>query len=121
MTNSKRILIVCRKAPYGDSLSREALDIALASSVFDQQLTIAFIGDGVWQLLENQDSTPIAAKNHGKLSTVFPLYDINTIYIDTESMPDRNIAASDLCVNATPASKTFLAELMEQSDIVFNF
>jgi len=39
---TKRILIICRKAPYGNSLSREALDIALAASVFDQSLALLF-------------------------------------------------------------------------------
>lgn len=121
MTVNKRIVIVCRRAPYGDSLSREALDIALASAVFDQQLAMAFIGDGVWQLLKQQDSGPIAAKNHGKLSTALPLYDINDIYIDSESMRQRNIATEDLCVAAKPSDRESLTALMERADIILNF
>ncbi len=120
MTN-KRILLVCRKAPYGNSLSREALDIALATSVFDQQLAIAFIGDGVWQLLSGQNSQPISAKNHAKISSAFPLYDIKDIYVDTESMQQRNIAANDLCVDVIVSSKSSLAKVMEQADVIFNF
>jgi tRNA 2-thiouridine synthesizing protein C len=121
MNPRKHILLVCRKAPYGNSLSREALDIALASSVFDQKLSLAFIGDGVWQLLKDQNSTKLSVKNHGKLSSVFPLYDINSIYIDEVAMTERNIDRANLVVNAIPYSHAALAELMHQADIIFNF
>ncbi|MEE8056369.1 MAG: sulfurtransferase complex subunit TusC [Pseudomonadales bacterium] len=121
MTTSKRILIVCRKAPYGNLLSREALDIALATAVFDQQLSLVFTGDGVWQLLKDQHSESIEAKNHGKLISAFPHYDIEDIYIDSASMAQRNITVADLIIDAKTVDKTTIAELMEKSDSIFNF
>ena len=56
---SKKILIHCRKPPYGNSLAREAIDIALATAAFDQALTLLFSEDGVFQLLDQQNSQAI--------------------------------------------------------------
>ncbi len=70
----KRILIICRKAPYGNSLANAALNVALATSVFDQTLALLFMGDGVWQLMPGQDSMGIAHKNLSKQLSALPLY-----------------------------------------------
>ncbi len=53
-TPSKKLLFISRHAPYGSSLARDALDAVLASSAYDQQLSLLFMDDGVFQLLKNQ-------------------------------------------------------------------
>ncbi len=116
--SSKRILLVCRKAPYGNSLAREAAEIALAAGAFDQQLAIAFIGDGVWQLLEQQDSTGIQLKNHQKLLAAFELYGITESYVEMEALAERNIDQQGLNLNATAVNQQQLAELFEQADVL---
>lgn len=120
-TMSKRILIVCRRPPYGSSLAREAIDLALASSVFDQQLAVLFLGDGVLQLLKNQHSISIAMKNHGSVLSALPLYDLNDIYLDQQALSARGMSNQDLILEGTPISTTQIAELINQHDIVLNF
>ena len=118
---NKHILLVFRKAPYGNSLAREALDIALAMAAFDQKLTVVFIGDGVWQLLKNQNSELLLTKNHGKVCSALALYDINDIHVEAESMQQKNLCASDLIVDVSISNKSSLTTLMEQSNITLNF
>ena len=83
---NKKILLVCRKAPYGNSLSREAIDVALAASAYEQDITIAFIGDGVFQLLDKQDGEEIEQKNQAKMISAFSLYEIENIVIDKDAI-----------------------------------
>lgn len=121
MMNKQHILIICRKAPYGKLIAREALELALATAIFNQQLTMIFTGDGVWQLIKQQRSDAIKTKNHGKLITAFSLYDINDIYVDTTSMQDRGLSKEDLLIDTNIVDKNRLRELMEQADTIFNF
>ena len=117
----KTIVIVCRKAPYGNSLAREAIDIALATAVFDQQLKLVFTGDGIWQLLKQPHSDAISSNNHGKLLSALPLYDIKDIYIDNEALTQRQLTEDDLVVAGKLASCAELACLIDSCDVVLNF
>jgi len=115
---SKRILLICRKAPYGNALAREIAEIALAAGAFDQELAIAFIGDGVWQLLDQQDSADIQQKNHQKLLSAFELYGISESYVESAALAERNIDHSRLSLAAKPVNQQQLADLFEQADIL---
>lgn len=118
---SKHILIVCRKAPYGNSLSREAIDIALAASVFEQKLALLFLSDGVWQLKKDQNSEAIAMKNHGKVLSALPLYDINAIYADKHALEDRNLTTSDLLLGTELLAESDIPSFINNFDVVLSF
>lgn len=118
---TKRILIICRKPPYGSSLGREALDIALASSVFDQSLSILFTGEGVWQLHKGQQGQQVDQKGYDNLLSAFPLYEINDLYVDTESIEQRQLMADDLVVDAQTLSSDEIKQLMAEHDVLLNF
>lgn len=117
----KRILIICRKAPYGNSLAREALDIALTTSVFEQTLALLFMGDGVWQLMPRQDSMGIANKNLGKQLSALPLYDVNDLYIDADALEDRKLTADSLILSTKPLSSKEIGQFIDSFDTVLSF
>jgi tRNA 2-thiouridine synthesizing protein C len=117
----KRILIICRKAPYGNSLAREALDIALATSVFEQTLALLFMGDGVWQLMPGQDSMGIPSKNHSKQLSALPLYDVNDIYIDSEALAHRKLTADALILPTQPLASKDIGHFIDSFDTVLSF
>lgn len=119
--NQKRIVLCCRKAPYGNSLAREALEIALASAAFEQNLAILFIGDGVWQLQTQQNSTAINCKSQQKLLSAFSMYDLNEIYVEQEALKARNIEAKELSIAAMLVDHNTVAELCNNADIILNF
>lgn len=118
---SKRILIICRQPPYGSSLAREGIDLALATSVFDQDLAVLFLDDGVLQLLKNQQSSALNMKNHGNALSAFPLYDLNDIYIDQQALSIRGVTAKDLLLEGNLLSTTQITALINQYDMVLNF
>ncbi len=118
---SKRIVIALRQAPYGNSLSREAIDIALAAGVFEQNLALVFIGDGVWQLLNDQDSEAAGSKNHQKMLSALPLYDISEIYIDEAALRERSIESHQLSLNGHLLSEAAIIGVFESADVILNF
>lgn len=83
--DKKSLLVVLRHSPYGSSLARAAVDTALAAAAFEQPVKLLFMGDGVLQLLPDQNSKGIGVKNLGRLLASLPLYDIESVYVDLEA------------------------------------
>lgn len=97
---NKKILLISRQAPYGKSTAREAIDIALAASVYDQDIGILFMDDGVFQLLKNQQSQYIDQKSISSILPVLNLYGIDNIYVHQESLNKRTITIDELIFSA---------------------
>ncbi len=93
---TKKLLFISRQAPYGNTRAREALDATLAASVYDQQLSLLFMDDGVLQLVVGQDSAGIDQKNLSKQLSALPLYDISPLYVHRQSLAQRGLAPQDL-------------------------
>lgn len=89
---SHKILFVSRSAPYGSARAKDTLDALLASAAYDQALSLLFIDDGVFQLLEKQDAQPINQKTISRLLQVLTLYDIEDIYVHRPSLEERGLS-----------------------------
>ncbi len=117
----KSFLIVCRRAPYGSSYAREALDAALAAAAFDQSVAMLFLGDGVAQLLAAQHGERIGQKTHDKQLSALPLYDIETLYVDAEALQARQLNAADLILPVQSLSVPEISALLAKHDVVLEF
>ena len=47
---AKKFLYVNRRAPYGTIYALESLEVVLIGAAFEQDVSLAFLGDGVYQL-----------------------------------------------------------------------
>src|SRR5690606_3036190 len=122
MNMAKKILLISRHAPYGTSTAKEALDALLAASVYDQDLGVLFMDDGVFQLLAMQDSAAIEQKNIAAILPVLPLYDVENIYVHWESMQQRGITTTELVLNAAQViDSDAVSCLLAQQDQLLSF
>lgn len=118
----KNLLAICSHAPYGSILAKEGLDAILAAGVYEQNLSVLFIDDGVFQLLPHQNPSQIQQKNLGSALTALPLFGIETIYIEQESLDERGLKVTDLLLDeAIVLLRQDIAALLEQQHQVFNF
>lgn len=121
-TPSKKLLFISRHAPYGSSLAKDALDAVLASSAYDQQLSLLFMDDGVFQLLKNQASADISQKSFASILPVLPLYEINSIYVHYESLKKRQITINELVLDSVQIiDSTAICSLLAQQDQLLSF
>ena len=90
-TSSKTLAILNAKAPYANSAGKDALDIALIFGSFEQTVSLFFQGDGVWQLIRDQDGSKISIKDYLKTFSAFEFYDIENIYVCQASLAERNL------------------------------
>ena len=118
---SKNIAVVLTRPPYGSSLAREAIDLALAAAVYNQQVSLYFIGDGVWQLLAQQHTDKLAAKNHGKLLDSLELYGIENIFIEQQALAARDIGSEDIAPLGEIISQQQIAVRIADAETVLNF
>jgi tRNA 2-thiouridine synthesizing protein C len=118
----KKMLLISRHAPYGNSTAREAIDIALAASVYDQDISVLFMDDGIFQLLKNQHSQLIDQKNIASTLPALPLYGIENLYVHQESLNERAIAPEELVLeNITILNNNDVKQLLTQQDHLLSF
>ncbi|MXP56539.1 sulfurtransferase complex subunit TusC [Pantoea sp. Mhis] len=84
------------QVPHGNSSGREGLDAVLAASgVFNKNIGLFFIGDGILQLNCNQKPEKILARNYITTFAVLELCQINQIFICKESLQMRGQNMTD--------------------------
>jgi tRNA 2-thiouridine synthesizing protein C len=119
---SKKLLIISRRPPYGSSLPREALDVALAASVYDQDIGILFMDDGIFQLLKNQSPEDISQKNIASMLPALSLYGIDNIYAHKQSMDERSLTSNELALDDIKIlTSEDVEKLLDQQDHLLSF
>ena len=132
---TKKFLYVNRKPPHGSIYALESLEVVLIGAAFEQDVTLAFIDDGVYQLLQNQDSSAIGTKNFAPTFRALGDYDVNKIYVERESLELRGLSKEDLMPltyededddwaekdSIHVVSSAELADIIEQQDVILNF
>ena len=119
--HTQDILILQRTPPYGSSLAREGIDYALTSAAYDQNISILFLGDGVFQTLKNQDSKAIQQKNHGGALDVLPLYEIENLYVIEEDLKIRGITPEQVIDTIKVISNSESNELIHTHSKIIGF
>jgi len=117
----KKFMFVNRKAPYGTVYALEALEVVLISAAFDQDVSMVFIDDGVYELVKGQNTKATGMKNFSPAYRALEGYDIEKLYVDQESLEARGLTTENLLVPVEVLNAAQMAELMDQQDIVISF
>jgi tRNA 2-thiouridine synthesizing protein C len=117
----KKFMFVNRKAPYGTIYALESLEVVLISAAFDQDVSLAFLDDGVYQLKKGQQTKGIETKNFSPTYRALDGYDIEKLYVEREALEARGLTEEDLLVDVTILSRQEMGALMEQQDVVLSF
>jgi tRNA 2-thiouridine synthesizing protein C len=117
----KKFMFVNRKAPYGTIYALEGLEVVLISAAFDQDVSLAFVDDGVYQLVKGQKTEGIEMKNFSPTYRALEGYDIEKLYVERESLAARGLSEDDLLVDVQVMSAAEMGEMMAQQDVVISF
>jgi tRNA 2-thiouridine synthesizing protein C len=117
----KSLLLLIRHSPYGSSLARASIDVALAAAAFDQAVSLLFVGDGVLQLLPDQDGEERGVRNLGRLLTSLPLYDIEQVYVDAEAAARYRLDLDAAPVTANALDREAMSQLLLSHDHLLGF
>jgi tRNA 2-thiouridine synthesizing protein C len=135
MSDTKKFLFINRKAPYGTIYAWESLEVVLISAAFEQDVSLAFMDDGVYQLTKGQDTSGIGMKNFSPTYAALGDYEITKIYVEKESLEERGLTLDDLQHlvwedededyaekdSIRLVSRAELGDVMAEQDVLFNF
>ena len=117
----KKFMYVNRKAPYGTIYALESLEVVLIGAAFEQDVSVAFLDDGVYQLAKGQNTKELQVKNFSPTFRALDDYDINKLYVDRESLASRGLTADDLVVPVMLVNAPELSALMNEQDVILSF
>ena len=117
----KKFLYVNRKAPYGTIYALESLEVVLIAAAFDQDVSLAFLDDGVYQVVKGQHTKALDVKNFSPTYRALEGYDIEKLYVEKESMEARGLKEDDFIVPVKVVNAKEMADLMQSQDVVLSF
>jgi len=117
----KKFMFVNRKAPYGTIHALESLEVVLIAATFDQDVSLAFLDDGVYELVKGQNSKAVGIKNFSPTYRALEGYDVEKLYVERESLDARGLTEQDLLVPVEVLGSAQMAALMAEQDVVLSF
>ena len=117
----KKFMFVNRKAPYGTIYALESLEVVLIAATFDQDVSLVFVDDGVYELLKGQNTKAAGIKNFSPTYRALDGYDVEKLYVERESLEARGLSPDDLVVPVEVLSSAEMADLMAEQDVVLSF
>ncbi len=132
---AKKFMYVNRRAPYGTIYALEGLEVVLIGAAFDQDVCMAFVDDGVYQLQKGQDTAESNMKNFSPTYRALGDYEVTKLYVEKESLEQRGMSEDDLMeltyededddYQEKPSIRIVnrgeLTDLMEQQDVILNY
>ena len=109
--------------------------MVLIGAAFEQDVSLAFLDDGVFQLTKGQDTASVGMKNFSPTYSALGDYEVTKIYVEKESLEERGLTMDDLQHltyededddwaekdSIRLVSRAELAEIMAGQDVMFNF
>lgn len=117
----KKFMFDNRKAPHGTVYALEGLEVVLISAAFDQDVSMVFTDDGVYELIKGMNTKGIEVKDFSKTYRALEGYDIEKLYVEKTSMDARGLTEDDLIVDVTVLDSAEMASLMAEQDVVISF
>jgi tRNA 2-thiouridine synthesizing protein C len=135
MSETKKFLYLNRRAPYGTIYAWESLEVVLIGAAFEQDVSLAFVDDGVYQIVKGQDTSEVDMKNFSPTYSALGDYEVTKLYVEKESLEERGLTIDDLMPltwedededwaekdSIRLVSREELAKVMEEQDTVFSF
>lgn len=115
------LLVIFTQPPLTASIPKEALDLALVSSTFEQRTGLIFLGAGVLQLVQNQQPNVLALKGTQAMLKALALYDIDQILVEQQALLDYGLTAADLLLTVEICDKNQLQQRLAASRNLLTF
>ena len=114
----KKIMHVMRNAPHGTIYTYEGLEMILIMAAYDQDISVAFIDDGVYALKKDQNTEGLEIKGFSKTFRALDGYDVENLYVDQVSLEERGMKEEDLVVDVEVLSSAEIGKMMTEQDVV---
>ncbi len=119
-TNMKTIAILNASSPTQQS-AKEGLDAALIYGSYEQPISLFFQGEGVRQLVSDQQLVNIHIKDFLKTMSAFEFYDIENVYLCEQSLTERLLTDEFHIDNVQVLSPELFSEKLHEHHVILRF
>ena len=120
-TASQEVLFIATRSPWSGSSAAAGADLLMTAAVFDQPVRVVFCGDGVWQLLTDQNGDALKMKTLSRIFPAFELYDIRHVHVSASALRERGLTKGDLNIETSAVSDDEIRALIAGSKYLFVF
>jgi tRNA 2-thiouridine synthesizing protein C len=131
----KKFFYLNRKAPYGTIYALESLEVVLIGAAFEQDVSLGFVDDGVFQLMDKQDAAGTGMKGFSKIYRALGDYEVRKLYVEKESLETRGLSVDDLMPltyedededyaekpSIVVVARSELAKIIADQDVIMSF
>ena len=89
----------------------------LTLAAFDQAITVLFVDEGVYRLTRDMDAR-VPTLQPSELLDLLAFYDIESIWVEEESMVQRDMNLDDACVSVRTMLREDVAGLLARHDVI---
>lgn len=118
--NNKAVVLL-RKAPYGSVYTAEAFRTIMGIAVFEMDICVVFVDDGVYALVKDQNPEKLDMKPLGDGFPMLKDFNVKRFVVHDESLSERGLTADDLVLEVEMANSAQIAELFNEYGKVLPF
>jgi tRNA 2-thiouridine synthesizing protein C len=115
------VAVVMRKAPYGSVYTAEGFRTLMGIAVFEMDISVVFMDDGVYTLLKGQDPSKLDMKPLGDGFPMLTEFGVSRFYVHDESLQERGLTTDDLGMDVEVISGAEIAQVLETASKVLPF
>jgi tRNA 2-thiouridine synthesizing protein C len=115
------VAILMRKAPYGSVYTAEGFRSMMGIGVFEMDINVVFVDDGVYALVKGQDPAGLDMKPLGDGFPMLPDFGVSKFYVHEQSLSERGLTSDDLVMDVEILDDAGAAHMLESSGIVLPF
>lgn len=115
------VAVLMRKAPYGSVYTAEGFRSIMGIGVFEMDIRVLFVDDGVYALLKGQDPSALEMKPLGDGFPALKDFGVTQFYVHAPSLSERGLRPEDLVMDVELVDDATVARILEDSQLVLPF
>ncbi len=116
-----KIVILMRKPPYGSVYTAEGFRTIMALAVFEMELNILFMEDGVFTLAKDQKPEGLDMKALGEGFPMLADMNVKKFYVHQDSLKERGLTPDDLVMKVDLLDDAGVADVLKSATKVLPF
>ncbi|CAL4324977.1 Protein TusC [Buchnera aphidicola (Thelaxes suberi)] len=118
----KSFAIIFSSAPYENNIGYEGLNIALVLASLEKKISLFFLEDGIFQILNHQNPNYINCHNSSLSFKIFKMYKLINFYISIESLQKRGLFSNnDFIVPVNIFNISKISEKIKKCNFILKF
>ena len=117
----EKVVVLLRKAPYGSVYTAEAFRTIMGIAVFEMDICVVFVDDGVYSLIKGQNPERLDMKPLGDGFPMLKEFNVNRFVVHDESLSERGLTADDLVLDVEMANSSQISEIIKDYGRILPF